>query len=161
MNKKGISDVLTIGVMTFVIAIMLVVMYMSITPMLSGLGNVSEFKNNTLASASLQSGQDVMDKLDWIFLFIFISFVIVAMILSWFVAAIPIFMFIYFMALIIITVTMAVLSFSWSTMASAAPLLTTIQLHFPITNNIMENFTIYMMVIGFMSLIVMYAKPQQ
>lgn len=161
MNKKGITDTLTIGVMTFVIAVVIVVMYIGITPMLSGLANVTEFKNNTLATASLTSGQNVMNKLDYVFLFIFLAFILVAMIMSWFVAAIPLFMFIYFMALIIITVTMAVLSYSWHIMATTAPLITTIQLHFPIANNIMENFTMYMMIIGFLSLIVMYAKPTQ
>ncbi len=155
-------DVAVIGILTFVIAVFFVSIAVVFTPLFSELQNATAVQNNSIATASFNVGQeDIINKLDYVFLVLFIAFLILALVISYFISAYPIVIFFYYLALIIIGIAVSVLSYVWSTMQSTSALLVTIQTQFPITNHIMNNFVLYMIVLGFLSIIAMYAKPSQ
>lgn len=155
-------DVAVIGVMTFVIAVFFVVIAVTITPLFTAMQDTAEDMNNTLAVSVYESGQEkLINNLDYVFMVLFITFVILALVISYFISAFPIVIFFYYLALIIISIAVSVLSYVWHNFESNGALMTTIQTSFPIANHIMNNFVLYMVVIGFLSIIAMYAKPSQ
>ena len=156
-------DVLTIGILAFVISVIFLLLYSMLNPMFTALSAVPEVNASSLASASIKAGQtNLLDRFDYMVLFIFLGFVIAALITSWFIAGIPLFMFIYFLFLVIIGVVMSVLSYTWTKIATATPtFISIVATKMPITDHLMENFLLYMIALGFLSMIVMYAKPQQ
>lgn len=155
-------DIAVIGVMTFIIAIFFVIIATTFTPIFSAFQNNTVVANNTLAVASFQSGQtNIINRLDYVLLILFICFVIFSLVISYFISAYPIAVFFYYLALIIISVVTAVLSYVWHNMKDTPTILSTIQTQFPITNHILTNFVLYMAVVGFLSVIAMYAKPQE
>jgi hypothetical protein len=155
-------DLATIVVITIILAFGLVIIYTVFTPLLSGMINNPVMQQNNQSIAALQSTQtNAIDRLDYVFLFIFIGLFLVCLITSWFIAAIPLFVFIYFILLTFLCAISAIMSFVWYNFQLAPELTSTITLHFPITNYIMENFLVFTIILGFLSMIVMYAKPQQ
>lgn len=152
-------DIAVIGIMTFILAIFLVVLSIAFTPVLNNLQNATD---NSLANASFQAGKDdIINRFDYIVLVFFMCFVIFSLVISYFIAAYPIAIFFYYLALIIISIVTATLSYVWHNMSQFSSLLTTIQTQFPITNHILNNFVLYMAIVGFLSVIAMYAKPQE
>ncbi len=65
---------------------------------------------------------------------------------------------IYFLVMVIGVVLASVMSNVWETTSQASIFGSTIT-HFPITNNLMLYLPLYIGIIGFLGLIVMFAKP--
>ena len=77
---------------------------------------------------------------------------------SWFIAGIPVFVFVYFIIAFLFTVCSFFISNIWDSFASNPVFITTLT-HFPITNYIMQNLGYFILVPALIGIAVMFAKP--
>jgi len=152
-------DVLFIGVMLFMLASgFFVISYFSNTVTNALID--SPLNDSAQASASLTSANSAVFKSDYIFLGVFIAFILGVIITGWFIGGNPIFMFIYFILIVAAVIVGAFLSNFWETMTTASVFGTTVS-NLPIMNHIMLFLPFYLAAIGFMAILVMFAKPQE
>lgn len=99
------------------------------------------------------------DKLDRWVLYIFLGMVLALIITSWFVAGRPVFGFLYMIVIIIGVGLSAILSNVWETTTIMARFGAAVG-SFPITNHLLSYLPIYTLAVGFIGMVVMFAKPQ-
>ena len=97
------------------------------------------------------------NRLDYVILCVFIGLTLGIIITGWFIGGIPLFMFIYFIVMVFGVIISTVLSNIWETVSTTT--FATAVASFPIANNIMLRLPIYAAVIGFIGVVVMFAKP--
>jgi hypothetical protein len=114
--------------------------------------------SSTAAVAAMQAGKDSTGQMDYIVFGVFMALVLGIIITGWFIGGSTIFMVLYFFVLVIAVILSAVFSNTWETVSQASIFGTTIAA-FPLTNNIMLNLPIYLAVVGFLGIVVMFAKP--
>jgi len=120
----------------------------------------SPLNDSAQVSASLTSANNAVFKSDYIFLGVFVAFILGVIITGWFIGGNPIFMFIYFILIVAAVIVGAFLSNFWETMTTASVFGTTVS-NLPIMNHIMLFLPFYLAAIGFMAILVMFAKPQE
>lgn len=160
MNKKGSArDVLMFGILIFAIAIGLFVINFIMTSAIDAMTSTSEINASNETVTVLEATKtSTLNRLDLFVLALFIGLVLAIIISGWLVGGHPIFMFLYFIVVIIGVIVSAFLSNVWETFTQSATFGTTIA-NFAISNNILLNLPIYTTVIGFIGIIVMFAKP--
>lgn len=151
-------DVLMVGVIIFVFALGFFIINFSMNTMVDGMIGVSEINESASAVSALEGVKGLMGRLDYIVTGLFIGLVLALIITGWFIGGIPIFMFMYFIVVVIGVLISTVMSNVWETFTSQAVFGTTISA-FPVANNLMLNLPIYMAVVGFIGIVVMFAKP--
>ena len=152
-------DVALIGALIFILGMGLFVIHFSMSTMTTAMLNETSINQTEGAVDSLEGIQNnVLARLDYVVVSVFFILILVLIISGWFVGGNPIFMFIYFIVVVIGTLMSILLSNVWETVTQSASFGSTITA-FPITNNIMLNLPIYVAVIGFIGLVVMFAKP--
>lgn len=122
-----------------------------------GVGEINESEDIVTA---LEGIDKITAKFDYLILGVFIALTLGMIITSWFIAGNPIYTFIYFIVMIMAIVISALLANVWEEVSQASVFGTTIT-QFAITNNILMNLPIYIAVIGFIGVIVMFAKPRE
>ena len=118
---------------------------------------VNQTLNNTNTSALLQSGEDFVNNLDYVFAIVFIGAGIVAVILSFFVESHPVF-FIFAFILAIILVFVGTYLRDWFLSIISNSELSSVANRFPITTTIMQYYPLAILVIILIIAFVMYAK---
>jgi len=88
-----------------------------------------------------------------------IAFVLAIIITGWLVGGNPIFAFIYFIVLVILVAVSAIFSFTWNKLTTTALFGTLVADKFPAIDFILSNFPVFIAIIGFIGLMVMFAKP--
>jgi len=152
------NDVILIGVLIFTFAIgFFIVFYMSSTVTTQML-SIPVINESASTVEVLESQSKVTSKMDYVIFGLFIGLVLALIISGWFVGGNPIFMAVYFLIIIIGTATAAVLSNVWETVAGASIFGATAA-SFPITNNLLSYLPLYTVIIGFLGMIIMFAKP--
>lgn len=106
--------------------------------------------NNVKANGTAQ--------MDNIFLAFFIAFVIGIIVSGWFIAGNPVFMTAYIIIWIVSVVVSSVLVYVWDIFTNLSVFGTTLS-SFPIMAHIIGNLPLYIAIIGFIGVIVMFAKP--
>lgn len=152
------KDVILTGILVFIFAIgFFVVFFMSnvVTTRMMGIAAINQ---SQAAVEALQGSQAVAQKMDYVVFGLFIGLVLAMIITSWYVGANPIFMFIYFLVIVLGVTFSTMLSNVWETITQSSIFGTTIN-YFPISNNLLTNLPLYTAVIGFLGLVVMFAKP--
>lgn len=160
MNKRGsIQDLVVLMIVLFALGIVLVVANYSF----------DAFKTKMVANPTVNSSQEtlaVLDtsvttnhRLDYISFAILMGFVLAIIITSWIVGGHPLFSIIYIIGLILLVAFSAVFSFIWNRIATNNILASTVEA-MPISNHILSNLPIYLCIVGFIGVIVLYAKPQ-
>ena len=126
----------------------------------------ADWSNNTLvnsSSAAVSTVSDVKDlantRLDYVVFVILIGLTLAIIVTGWLVGGNPIFAWIYFIVLVIFVAVSSVLSYTWNELSNKAIFGTLAADSFPITDFILQNFPSIMAVIGFIGMIVMFAKP--
>lgn len=151
-------DIVLIGVLLFVFAIGFFVLHFVTSTMTSSLIDVPIINESANTVGVFEGTQQMTENFDYLILSIFIAFILGLIITGWFIGGHPLFMFIYFIFIVISVIISTVLSNVWETITAEAAFGTTIA-SFTVTNNIMSSLPIYMSIIGFIGLIVMFAKP--
>ncbi len=161
-NTKGSArDIMLSGIMIFTLAISFITLHYSWGQAAAKMLNNTQLNYSEDFRNSINATTKVTNRLDNIIFVMMIGFFLLTIILSWFVAGNPIFTFIYFLFIIIITIVSAVLSYGWEKIAATSYFSTLVPANFPLTNYILNNFPIFMMAMGFIGMIVMFAKPPQ
>lgn len=159
MNKQGSAkDVILIGILVFVFAIGFFVVFNITNTVTTTMMSIPAINESAAAVEALQGSQRVSEKMDYVVFGLFIGLVLALLITGWFIGGNPIFMAIYFMVVVMAVVFSTVLSNVWETTTQSSIFGTTIS-YFPISNNLMTNLPLYSAVIGFLGLVVMFAKP--
>lgn len=117
------------------------------------------FNQSEKAVEVVQGSLAVTERMDYVVFGVFIAMVLAILISGWFIAGHPIFSFVYFLLVVIGVVTSAILANTWET-ASQSSVFGASLTSFPITNNILLNLPIYVSIIGFLGLVIVFAKPQ-
>lgn len=159
MNKNGSArDVVLIGVLVFSLALGLFILFFMSSKVVDTMVGMSAINQSSSAVSALQGIDKVNARFDYSVFAVFIGLVLALIITGWFIGGMPIFMFIYFIVIIIGVVLSTVLSNVWES-ATGASIFGDTTTHFVITNNIMANLPYYMAVVGFIGIVVMFAKP--
>lgn len=151
-------DVVLIGVLLFVFSISFFVLHFVTSTMTESIINIETVNESESAVSVFEGTQKMTERYDYLILSIFIGFILGLIITGWFIGGHPLFMFIYFIFIVISVLLSTILSNVWETV-STTPVFGTTVASFIITNNIMGNLPIYMSIIGFVGMIVMFAKP--
>jgi len=114
--------------------------------------------SNTSRTAFESISTKVTARLDYVVFGLFIGFLLALIITSWFIGGHPIFMFIYFIVVVVMVIASAILSNFWETYSTASIFGATAAA-FPITNHLLSYLPIYATIMGFIGIVVMFAKP--
>ena len=159
MNKKASArDVVLVGVLTFALGMGLFILFYISSSMVDQMVGMTEINQSESAVAALEGIDNVTSRFDYVVFGVFIGLILALIITGWFIGGIPIFMFIYFIVIVIGVVLSTMLANTWSDITGASIFGSTVT-NFPITNNILSNLPYYMAVIGFIGIVVMFAKP--
>lgn len=162
MNKR--SNMLDVG-------LMLIFLFGAVVVFILGNYTITTFtekwQNNSMVNSSqasvtaLQDVQNLADtRFDYMGFMVLIGMTLAIIITGWFVGGNPIFSFIYFIVLVIFTVLAAIFSFTYNKIAETTVLQDAVS-HLPIMDFLMSNLPVYTAIVGFIGMVVMFAKPQQ
>ena len=161
-KKKG--NVLDIGI--GMIAVFIFVLVAMIADYTFGQFSV-KWQNITSVNSSLAAVNVVKDtktimdtRLDYGGFVILIGIALGIIITGWLTPVHSIFAFVYFIVLMIIVAASAIISFTYGKITDS-PALSTIVGNFPIMNHVLDNFPMYITIIGFIGMFVMFSKSQQ
>jgi len=121
--------------------------------------SIEEINESESVVTAFEGIDKVTARFDYLVMGVFIALTLGIIITGWFVAGNPIFMFIFFIVTIMGVVISTILANVWEEISQASVFGTTITA-FPITNNLLINLPIYVAVLGFIGLVIMFAKPQ-
>lgn len=151
-------DVILAGVLVFVFGTAFFIMNFVFNETVDDMLEVPVINASNATAGSIGGIRNTMGRLDYLVFGLFIGLVLALIISGWFVGGNPIFMFIYFIVVVLGVVFSTIMSNVWETMSQASVFGSTVA-EFTITNNLLLNLPIYMSVIGFIGLVVMFAKP--
>ena len=164
MYKKGSArDVLFIAVIIFGLAVSFFVIHYMMGETVERLLEIEEINQSAGAVTSFEGITTMTSRLDYVVFGVFMALVLGLIITSWFIGGNAIFMFIYFIIIVITVVISTVLANVWEDITQGVIATTvfgtTTITAFPLANNIMLYLPIYISVIGFIGIVVMFAKP--
>ena len=159
INKKGnIRDIALFMVIMFsigLVSFLLIFVYNTS----SNLMLQTEQFNNTMAGDVLLEHQDTMNGVDYFSLAIFIGFLLAVVITSYLVGGSPVFAVIYIIFFIVLGVVSGILETIWGEVSQMVVFGTTIN-NLPITDFLLNNLTLLVIVVGFIGLVVMYIRGE-
>ena len=162
MNKKGsLVDIGYMVVLIFALAIMYISFSAVWGPAIDIAKNTTAFNQSTEATAALNASKEMQNRFDGVIFTTLIAFFLAIIIVSWYVPTDSIFAFIYLVGLVIFIVLSLVFSYVYHTQIMTIPILGEAIAHFPMTDYILENFGIITTVIGFIGMVILFAKPTQ
>jgi len=153
MNKRGnVTDVLYLVVVLFFIGIFCFIGFWTYSRV-TGL-----MIESSRAVDALTISQDKSSMWDYFAMAVFIGFAISIIVTGWFIGGNPLFMVIYFLVLAGGVVVTMVLSNVWESFSTASVFgFATSPL--PITNWLLSNLPIVLVIVGFLGMVAMFGKP--
>lgn len=152
------NDVILIGAIIFIFGIGFFTTFFMSKAVTDQMMSIPAINESSATMEILQAQETVRGRMDYVIFGLFIGLVLGLLISGWFVGGHPIFMAIYFIIIVVGVAISAVLANTWETTTTMSIFGSTIN-SFPITNNILLNLPIYIAVIGFLGMVVMFAKP--
>jgi hypothetical protein len=154
-------DVIYIAVFLFVSAIALfLINFISHTVVDQTDGIPAMNTTNNMTMKSMQATADALDNSDYLFFSIFIAFMFGTIITGWLVGGHRIFMFIYFLVVVIAIAISTFLTTIWENITPVKAFGDTIN-NFPITDHIITFLPYYVLAIGFIGIVMMFAKTSK
>ena len=151
-------DVILIAIVVFTLGCVFFATHFIGTRIVTVFNTNAQLNSSTKAIEAIGGITKVINKLDYVNMVIFIGMTMGMVIASYLVAGNAIFAFFYFIVLIVGVAFSTVLANFWETLSGSAVFGTTLS-HFPITNNLLSNLPFYLAGIGFLGLVIMFAKP--
>jgi hypothetical protein len=151
-------DVLFASIVLFIFAIGFFVVYFAINTTITQMNAIPEINQSTDAVDVFNSVSTMTGRLDYVIFGLFVALTLGIIVTGWFVGGITIFMILYIIVIIIGVAMAAIMANVWETVSTAVQFGTTV-LAFPITNHLLLNLPYYVSVMGFIGLLVMFAKP--
>jgi hypothetical protein len=154
----GARDVLLVGVLVFTLAIAMFILFKISSDVINQMILTPAIASDPVAVKVLQDTGLLKNQFDYAIFGVFIGLCLGLIITGWFVAGHPMFMFIYFLGIVISVLVSAVLANTWETITSMSIFGSQVG-SFAISNNLILMLPVYMAVVGFIGIIVMFAKP--
>ena len=155
----AVRDIITIGVIIFIMGISFFIINFLFTTVTDQMIDAPAINESTVTKTSLEDYQSkVLNRLDYILFGLFIVLTLSVIITGWFIGGNPIFMFAYFVVVVATVILSMVFSNVWEDVSTASVFGATVA-NFPITNNILSNFPLYIAIIGIIGMVVMFGKP--
>lgn len=159
MKKRGsIHDIAYAMIIIFVVGIVFLTVKYSYTTTVNIMTNNTIVNSSEAAVTSLRETRDLTNRFDYVLFVLLMGFTLAIFIVGWFSGGHPLFAFIYFIALVILVAVSAILSFVWERFSAQSIFTTTIN-QLPIIDLILDNFPIYIAIVGFVGMLIMFAKP--
>lgn len=159
-KRSSVVDVGFAAVLLFMVGLVVFIGNFTINEFSTRWANNTLVNSSPAAVESVQVVAELTDsRFDYISFIMLIGLTLAIIITGWMVAGNPIFSFIYFIALIVFVVVSSILSFVWQRFTEKA-IFTATLLNFPITNFIMLHLPTYIAIIGFIGMVVIFAKPR-
>jgi hypothetical protein len=152
-------DVLFIGSVLFVLGLGLFMLKFT-SESVNDVMASSPLNESAQAISAMNSANDAVSKVDYIFIGVFIALTLGLIITGWFIAGNPIFIFFYFLIITVGVVVGAILSNTWEAF-TLKPIFGTTIAALPMMNHVMLYLPYYLTAIGFIGMIVMFAKPKE
>jgi len=149
-------DIGYIAVVLFGLGIGFLMIHSVLNGVVDTMLDIEEINASAGAVTGLESVTAMTNKLDYVLFGIFMGLVFGLIITGWFIGGNPIFMFIYFIVVVITTSISALMANVWETFYNYFE---TSQAAFPITSHILNNLPVYIAIVGFIGIVVMFAKP--
>jgi len=154
----AVRDVILVSVITLALAMVLFASFFISRSAIDTMVSIPTIAADNATVQVLQDTKDLTLRFDSVVFGVFIGLVLAILITSWFVPSNPIFAAIYFIVIVIGVVLSTIMSNVWEQMTTSAIFGTTIQ-SFPIANNLLSNMPVYLAVVGFLGIVIMFAKP--
>ncbi len=123
--------------------------------------NITSVNSSQASVNAVNDTKTILDtRLDYVGIVLLIGFALAIIVTGWLVPAHSIFAFIYFLVIIIFVAVSAVLSFTYNKISTTSKL-SNIVANFPIMDFVLNNFPVFIAILGFIGMFVMFAKPQQ
>lgn len=158
MIKIAVRDVLWIAVFMFALAIGLFAIHFMLNQAVDKMLEIEQINESSKTVTAFGNVKSLTNKLDYFIFGVFIALILGLIVTSWFIAGHPIYMFAYFLVVVISVVISTVLANSWETISQSSIFGNTV-VSFTLTNNLMMNLPLYIAVIGFIGIVLMFAKP--
>ena len=152
------TDVVFIAAMVTFLAIGFFVIHYTVGTVTDNIVANPTVNSSSHAVDAFNSMKTVSNRLDYIVFALFIGMSLGLIITGYFVSGYPVFMFFYIIVNMIAVGLSAVFSNVWETFATN-PTLAGSLASFPITQNLMAYLPYYTGIVGFIGIVVMYAKP--
>ena len=158
-NKMAVRDVLLVSVVVLAVATVLFATFFISRSAIDTMVSIPVIAGDNTTVQVLEDTKNLTDRFDYVVFGVFIGLTLAILITSWFIPSNPIFTAIYFLVIVIGVVLAVPLSNVWEDMTTSAIFGTTIQ-SFPVANNLLSNMPIYIAIIGFLGIVIMFAKPR-
>ena len=151
-------DVAMVAIVLFAFGLGFFVIHYAVGESVSALTSEPSINDSSMAVDAFDSMSTVTNKLDYVLFGLFIGLCLSMIVTAYLVGGKPIFMFFYFIVVIVVVAFSAVFANVWGEISTNANFGATVNA-FPITNNILTLLPIYMAIIGFIGMVVLFAKP--
>lgn len=155
----AVRDVILVGIIMFTVGIIFFVINFTSNTIIDKVMEIPTI-NESAPTVAVFAGVDekVNDRMDYMVFGLFLALTLGIIITGWFVGGVAIFAIIYIIVIVLAVVFATVLSYVWQQVTPASVFGTTIAA-FPLTNHILSWLPYYIAVIGFIGVVVMFAKP--
>lgn len=154
-------DVAVAMVVLFTFAIVFIIASFTYNQVADAMLNSSQINTTNATVTALTAHKATIDRLDYIFFVLFIALMLAIIISSFFIPANSIFAFVYFISLVVIVLTSSILRYTFEKITENGYFNTIATVNLPITNHLMSNLPLYITIVGFVAMVLLYAKPQQ
>jgi len=156
----SVVDIAFIMFVLFASAIAGLVIHYTVGNVVTEIVNTDVINSSPEAVSAFNSSITTTNRLDLVFLAIFIGLIIAFIITGWYIPTNTIFMAMYWIITLVIVTVSVILSNVWESISQGGSPLTSSLTSLPITNYVLLHLPIFMSIIGFIGIIVMYAKPK-
>lgn len=157
-NKKGIAaDMIYGAVMLFALAFVLIIGYVVYTNMMPELRN-SALNTSAETIAALESGQDIIDTFDYLWVGILVAIILGIALTSMFVKVHPAFYFVLIIVLAITILLSSIFSNMYAEISSTTEINATSA--FPMQNYAFSQFPLVMLIVGIIGIIILFSKSR-
>lgn len=152
------ADTLFIAAFIFAIGIALFLTHYTMTSTYDIMVESPEINSSANAITTLGGVPTVTARFDYIILAMLIGLSLAMIITGFLVGGVPIFMFFYFIIVGLAVVISTIFANVWESVTNTSALVATLA-SFPMANHILLNLPYYISIIGFIGIVVMFAKP--
>lgn len=153
-------DIIMFAIIIFAVGIGFFVINYAMDTTINRMVNVTAInESNQTVNVLTSIKTNVTSRLDYVLFGLFIALILGIIITSWFIGGNPIFAFIYFLVIVIGVIASTIMADVWENISGASVFGLTV-VSFPITNHILSKLPIYVAIVGFIGIVIMFAKPQ-
>ena len=158
-KKSSIQDTALIMMLLITGTIMFVAVTVGYTKFTGIALNNSQINYSSITKAPFEATRDLQSKYDYVIFGVLIGGTLGIIITGWLVAGRALFAIIYFVGLVVLVVVASVFQLVWDKLSQNVPIGEAINSYFPISDFLMQHLAIYISIIGFIGMIILFAKP--